>query len=120
MFRKVSNASKKVSNASGKVSNASEKVSNASEKASNAFKKYLPQINNADLTEKFIASIEQVYGECGTDMPFGQANVMKWLNCSKSKATNVMNAMKAAGIIVKVTGLGPGRYKFIKSGEGHI
>lgn len=37
---------------------------------------------------------------------FGQANVMAWLDCSKSKATNVMNALKQAGIIEKVKGLG--------------
>lgn len=47
-------------------------------------------------------------------MAFGQANVMEWLQCSKSKATNVMNAMKAAKVIRKVTGLGVGRYKFIE------
>lgn len=39
---------------------------------------------------------------------------MEWLGCSKSKATNVMNAMKAAKVIKKVTGLGAGKYKFIE------
>ena len=39
---------------------------------------------------------------------------MEWLGCSKSKATNVMNAMKAAKVIEKVTGLGAGKYKFIE------
>lgn len=37
---------------------------------------------------------------------------MAWLDCSKSKATNVMNALKQAGIIEKVKGLGPGKYRF--------
>jgi hypothetical protein len=41
-------------------------------------------------------------------------NVMEWLNCSKSKATNIMNAMKAAKVIKKVTGLGPGKSEFVE------
>lgn len=41
-------------------------------------------------------------------------NVQEWLSCSKSKATNVMNAMKAAKVIKKVTGYGSGRYEFIE------
>jgi hypothetical protein len=41
-------------------------------------------------------------------------NIMEWLNCSKSKATNIMNAMKAAKVIKKVTGQGPGKYEFVK------
>ncbi len=39
---------------------------------------------------------------------------MEWLNCSKSKATNIINAMKAANVIRKVTGLGSGKYEFIE------
>ena len=36
------------------------------------------------------------------------------LNCSKSKATNIMNVMKSAKVIKKVTGLGPGKYEFVE------
>ena len=107
MFRKVSNASKKVSNAPKKVSNASKKVSNA-------FEKYTPLFKDAEITDKYIVNIERVFTECGTGMPFGQSNVQEWLQCSKSKATNIMNAMKAAKVIEKVTGFGAGKYKFIE------
>jgi predicted HTH transcriptional regulator len=105
---------RRVSNASEKVSNASEKVSNASEEVSNTFEKYLPLFAQAEVTETFRRNIEQVFVQCGIGVPFGQTNIMEWLNCSKSKATNVMNAMKAANVIKKVKGLGPGKYEFIK------
>lgn len=65
------------------------------------------------MTDTFIYNIEHVYEKCGISVPFGQANVMEWLNCSKSKATNIMNALKAANVIKKVTGLGPGKYEFL-------
>jgi hypothetical protein len=39
---------------------------------------------------------------------------MECLDCSKSKATNIMNAMKKAKVIEKVKGLGPGKYAFIE------
>lgn len=107
MFRKVSNNPEN-------VCNAMEKVSNSDQKVSNTFEKYLPLFKEAGITEKFIANIERVFAECGTSAPFGQANVMEWLKCSKSKATNVMNAMKSAKVIKKVTGLGAGRYVFIE------
>lgn len=107
MFRKVSNAAEKVSNTPKKVSNATEKVSND-------FEKYRLLLNKAQITEKFIANIRIIFIEHNNDVPFGQANVMEWLNCSKSKATNVMNAMKKAKIIKKVTGLGAGKYVFIE------
>jgi predicted HTH transcriptional regulator len=114
LFRKVSNAPEKVSNAPEKVSNAPEKVSNAPEKVSNAFEKYLPLFEEAEVTETFINNIKQVYGKCCIGIPFGQMNIVEWLNCSKSKATNIMNAMKAAKVIKKVTGHGPGKYEFVK------
>jgi predicted HTH transcriptional regulator len=107
MFRKVSNASEK-------VSNASEKVSNAPEKVSNAFEKYISLFEEAQVTDTFINNIEQVFRKCGIGIPFGQTNVMEWLDCSKSKATNIMNAMKAAKVIKKVTGVGPGKYEFVE------
>lgn len=64
------------------------KVSNASEKVSNAFEKYLPLLREANVTDIYINNIEKVFDHCGIDMPFGQANVMEWLGCSKSKAAN--------------------------------
>lgn len=122
LFRKVSNDSEEVSNDSEKVSNDpqkisndSEKVSNDSEKASNDFEKYYTLFEQAEITEIFVSNIKQVYNKCGTCVPFGQTNVMEWLSCSKSKATNIMNAMKTANVIKKVTGLGPGKYKFIET-----
>jgi predicted HTH transcriptional regulator len=114
IYRKVSNASEKVSNASEKVSNASEKVSNAPEKVGNTFEKYLPLFEEAGVSDTFAKNIEQVFEQCGTGVPFGQTNVMEWLDCSKSKATNIMNAMKNAKVIEKVKGLGPGKYVFIE------
>ena len=113
MFRKVSNAIGNMGNTLGKVGNATEKVINNTQKVSNAFEKYMPLLRDAELTDKFIKNIEQVFDACGMGIPFGQANVQEWLNCSKSKATNVMNAMKVAKVIKKVTGYGSGRYEFI-------
>ena len=63
---------------------------------------------------KFVKNIECVFLACGTGVPFGQANVQEWLNCSKSEATNVMNALKAAEVIKKVQGYGSGKYEFIE------
>ena len=121
MFRKVSNTQEKVSNATKnmcntlkEVSNAAGKVINNAQKVSNTFEKYMPLFREAEITDKFIKNIEQVFCACGTGVPFGQANVQEWLSCSKSKATNVMNAMKAAKVINKVTGFGSGRYEFIE------
>lgn len=121
MFRKVSNATEKVSSVVGNISNALEKVGNTTEKVindeqkeSNTFDKYMPLFKEAEITEKFIKNIEQVFASCNIGVPFGQANVQEWLGCSKSKATNIMNAMKAAKVIKKVTGYGSGRYEFIE------
>lgn len=38
---------------------------------------------------------------------------MEWLNCSKSKTTNVMNVLKMANAIEKVKGFGPEKYRFL-------
>ena len=97
-----------------KVSNDSEKVSNDLKKVSNTFEKYVPLLMNAGITEKFIENIEKVFAASDIGVPFGQANIMEWLNCSKSKATNIMNAMKEAKVIKKVTGVRAGRYEFIE------
>ena len=118
LFRKVSNANEKVSNTNEKVSNINEKVSNADEKVSNAnekqiFEKYQILLEKAGITAKFIANIEIIYDKFGVEESFGQANVQECLKCSKSKATNIMNAMKTASIIGKVVGLGAGKYRFI-------
>lgn len=119
LFRKTSNAQEKVSNDASKTSNAQEKVSNESmnvgndqEKVSNKFDEFVPLLRDADVKERIIDNIRMVYGHCGTVQAFGQANVMEWLDCSKSKATNIMNVLRQADIIEKVKGLGPGKYRF--------
>lgn len=114
MLRKVSNATKNMCNTIKEVSNAAGKVINNVQKVSNTFEKYMPLFREAEIVDKFIKHTEQVFCACGTGVPFGQANVQEWLSCSKSKATNVMNAMKAAKVIKKVAGYGSGRYEFIE------
>ncbi len=96
-----------------KVSNAPKKVSNASEKVSNTFEDYIPLLNAVGATDIYINNIRIVYEHCRVDTLFGQTNVMEWLNCSKSKATNVMNVLKMANAIEKVKGFGPGKYRFL-------
>lgn len=88
------------------------KVSSALEEVSSTFDNYLPFLKEVKTTDVFINNIEIVFNNCGVGVPFGQSNVMEWLNCSKSKATNIMNVLRSAGIIEKVTGLGVGKYKF--------
>lgn len=119
LFRKTSNAQEKVSNDASKTSNAQEKVSNESmnvgndqEKVSNKFDEFVPLLRDSDVRERFIDNIRMVYDHCGTVQAFGQANVMEWLDCSKSKATNIMNVLRQTDIIEKVKGLGPGKYRF--------
>lgn len=107
MFRKVSSSAQKVSSAAQKMSSADEKVSST-------FDKYVPLLKEAEITDKFIESIEKVFNLCGTDVTFGQVNVQEWLKCSKSKSTNVMKAMKTAKVIKKVSGAGFGKYQFIE------
>ena len=64
-------------------------------------------------TDIYINNIRIVYEHCRVDTLFWQTNVMEWLNCSKSKATNVMNVLKMANAIKKVKGFGPGKYRFL-------
>ena len=90
------------------------KVSNTLGKVSNTFDNYLPLFKEAEITTKFVENIGYIFKEVGVDKPFGQANIMRCLGGAKSKATNIMNAMKAAKVIEKVTGLGAGKYKFTK------
>ena len=120
LFRKVSNDMKKEGNALEKVSNdmkkegnTSEKISNAKGIVSNTFDKFIPLLKSVDATDKFINNIRMVYEHCNAGTPFGQANVMEWLKCSKSKATNIMNVLRRANAIEKVKGLGAGKYRFV-------
>ena len=96
----------------GKVSSESEKVSSVLEEVGSTFDNYLPFLKEVKITDVFINNIEIVFNNCGVGVPFGQSNVMEWLNCSKSKVTNIMNVLRSAGIIEKVTCLGVGKYKF--------
>ncbi len=89
------------------------KVSNAPKKVSNAFENYLPLLKEAKVTDIYVKNIQKVFVCWQENTPFGQTDVMEWLGCSKSKATNIMNAMKAAHIIQSVRGKGPGKYKFV-------
>ena len=114
MYRKVSNALQRIGNAIEKVVNDMGKEVNDEQKVSNAFDKYLPMLLDAKITKRFVENIQIVFEKCGEGEMFGQANVIEWLQCSKSKATNIMNAMKKAKIIEKVKGFGPGKYQFVK------
>ena len=89
------------------------KVSNAPKKVSNTFEDYISLLNAVGATDIYINNIRIVYEHCRVDTLFGQTNVMEWLNCSKSKATNVMNVLKMANAIEKVKGFGPGKYRFL-------
>ena len=89
------------------------KVSNAPKKVSNTFEDYIPLLNAVGATDIYINNIRIVYEHCRVDTLFGQTNVMEWLNCSKSKATNVMNVLKRANAIKKVKGFGPEKYRFL-------
>ncbi|WP_418373548.1 ATP-binding protein [Agathobacter sp.] len=89
------------------------KVSNAPKKVSNTFEDYIPLLNAVGATDIYINNIRIVYEHCRVDTLFGQTNVMEWLNCSKSKATNVMNVLKMANAIEKVKGFGTGKYRFL-------
>ena len=104
----------KTGNASEKTGNALEETGNISKETARRFKMYYEKLANLGVTEKNIDNINFVYDKAGSDNPFGQSDVQKWLNCSKWKATNVMNEMKKAEILYKVKGYGPGKYKFIE------
>lgn len=96
-----------------KPGNAPEKPGNAPEKAISRFMAYYEFFAKKEITEKYMQSISSVYDKVGNDTPFGQSDVQKWLDCSKWKATNIMNIMKNAGIIYQVKDYGSGKYKFI-------
>ena len=112
MFRKASNDSEKVSTESEKVSNESEKGNNIELESIDTFEQCTALLKQANISAKFISNIEAIYRYCDTDTIFGQSDVMQWLKCSKSKATNLMTVMKEVEILVPVKGLGAGKYKF--------
>lgn len=114
MFRKVINGAVKVSNAAENISNGLQELSKTIKKEGNTFAVYAEMLKNVGVSAKFIANIKIVFENSGTEQVFGQADIMTWLECSKSKATNVMNAMKKAEIITKVKGFGAGKYRFIE------
>lgn len=90
------------------------KVSSTLEKVSSTFETYRLVLKEAEVTDVFVTNIEKVFEHCGTDIPFGQGNIMEWLHCSKSKATNIMNVLRGAEIVEKVRGLGIGKYRFLQ------
>lgn len=121
LFRKVINDAVKVSDAVGNISNGLlelsntlKKVGNDAQKKGNEFATYAEILKKAEISAKFVANIKIVFENSGTEHIFGQADIMAWLECSKSKATNVMNAMKKAEIVIKVKGFGAGKYRFIE------
>ena len=74
-----------------KVSNDNEKVSNDNEKVSNTFEKYLPLFKEAEITEKILLRIvAEYFWKSGVDKPFGQANIMEWLGCSKIQSNKML------------------------------
>ena len=103
---------RKTTNAQQKVTNGDENKTNAQQKITNDFEQYASILEEAHVKVRYIESIGVIFAFNGTDAVFGQKDVMSCLKCSQSKARNIINAMKAAGIIEKVTGFGPGKYKF--------
>jgi len=87
-------------------------VGSTDQNADNAFAKYKTLLVDTGITKIYISNIERIYKYVGQTV-FRQSDVMEYLGCSKSKAGNIINAMKQAGIIRKVTGMGLGRYQFV-------
>ena len=80
--------------------------------SSEIFVIYYDQLSYANVSDKFISNIQVVFSSF-ENCTFSQKDIQELLNCSKSKATNIMNAMKKAQIITKVEHQGYGKYKFI-------
>ena len=76
------------------------------------FEKYLSLLEKANITNKYILNIQEVFIRCKLDEPFSQGNVKEWLDCSVSTVTNIMQAMRKADIVEKTESYG--KYKFIK------
>ena len=102
-----------------KVINEEQKVINEEQKVINAWKRYKGILRDTNITETYIANIEEVYLQIGYDV-FKQSDVMECFNCSKTKARNIMSVMRQTGIIEKVMGKGPGRYRFADKPEPDI
>lgn len=118
-YRKVCNEGTKAGSPRAADENTEQKVGSKAldigsdgQKVSSGFKMYEGMLRTAGVTKIFIANIEKVYQNTGLGV-FRQSDVMRFLDCSKSKAGNVINAMKQAKIITKVEGMGMGRYRFV-------
>ncbi|MEG2731941.1 MAG: ATP-binding protein, partial [Clostridium sp.] len=112
---KVSNAVENISNGLSELGNALKIVGNDVQKKGNDFAVYLGSCEKVEITPTFVSNIEIVFRKTGTEQIFSQGDIQVLLACSKSKATNVINAMKKAEIVTKVKGFGPGKYKFVKT-----
>lgn len=95
-----------------KMGSKTEIVGSTDQNADNAFAKYKTLLVDTGITKIYISNIERIYKYVGQTV-FRQSDVMEYLGCSKSKAGNIINAMKQAGVIRKVTGMGLGRYQFV-------
>lgn len=111
-YRKVVSTDQKVGSNEVVTTNTAQKVVSNPESTGSTFERYEHQLIEAGITKIFMANIEAVFKQTGNSV-FKQSDVMACLSCSRTKAGNVMNAMKRAGIIRKVAGMGIGRYQFV-------
>ncbi|MFI3202605.1 MAG: ATP-binding protein, partial [Eubacteriales bacterium] len=95
-----------------KVSNATCVNKDLIQEGIDVFDKYIVLLKQNNISLKCISNIEVIFRKFNKDTIFGQSDVMQLLECSKSKATNLMGAMKDADLIEVVRGLGAGKYKF--------
>ena len=89
MFRKVGNASEKVDDAPEKVGDAPKKMGDAPEKKGDAFERYVMCLKDADVSDIYIDNIKKFYHAYDFQV-FMQGDVQAELNCSSSKAANIM------------------------------
>ena len=111
---KTSSSASKTNSTASKTSSSASKMNSTASKTSSHWSKYETRLQQAGITKTYIASLRAVFGYCAEDQIFRQADIMVWLDCSKSKATNIIKCAKQAGIIEMVRGMGLGRYRFIK------
>ena len=109
---KVTTAVMKVTSTPRKVIIANEKVTSKQQKLTTTFETYALLLKNAKVGEKYIAHIREVYQECKQGQAFKRSDIQKWLQCSPSQATKILNAMKLACIVHKIQGQGNGMYVF--------
>lgn len=112
MFRKIAIGDGKEEATSQKSNKISQKMNGTSPNMASEFEKYLSLLEKANITKKYIANIQEVFNQYKLDEPFSQGNVKQLLDCSVSKATNIMQAMRKADIVEKTESYG--KYKFIK------